>query len=86
MFKKNVVTPNIQQLEDHSSHPDQLPLADQQLPIIDVGAQTLSPNMQPAQSPSCVDEEDDSWMQFITDDAWCSAVSTNEPDLSFSLH
>ncbi|XP_074586783.1 NAC domain-containing protein 54-like [Curcuma longa] len=31
-------------------------------------------------SPSCADDDDkdDAWMQFITDDAWCSNLSTNE--------
>ncbi|KAL6973655.1 hypothetical protein U1Q18_027841 [Sarracenia purpurea var. burkii] len=34
---------------------------------------TMSPDVPLASSSSCMDEEDndESWMQFITDDAWC---------------
>lgn len=39
--------------------------------------ETMSPDQFPMASTSscCVEEEDkdDSWMQFITDDAWCSS-------------
>ena len=40
-------------------------------------SETMSPDL-PLASPSCIEEEDkdDSWMQFITDDAWCSSNST----------
>ncbi|KAJ6373729.1 hypothetical protein OIU78_029419 [Salix suchowensis] len=36
--------------------------------------ETMSPDV-PIASSSCVEEEekDDSWMQFITDDPWCSS-------------
>ncbi|GAB4850511.1 hypothetical protein Ancab_029821 [Ancistrocladus abbreviatus] len=39
--------------------------------------ETMSPDVQTTSSP-CIEEEDkdDSWMQFITDDAWCSSSST----------
>lgn len=35
--------------------------------------ETMSPDV--TMASSCVEEEDkdDSWMQFITDDAWCSS-------------
>lgn len=37
-------------------------------------SETMSPDL-PLASPSGIEEEDkdDSWMQFITDDAWCSS-------------
>ena len=40
-------------------------------------SETVSPDL-PLASSSCIEEEDkdDSWMQFITDDAWCSLNST----------
>ncbi|GAB4842737.1 NAC domain-containing protein 54 [Ancistrocladus abbreviatus] len=39
--------------------------------------ETISPDVQ-ITSSSCVEEEDkdDSWMQFITEDAWCSSSSS----------
>ncbi|KAF5730260.1 NAC domain-containing protein 86 isoform X2 [Tripterygium wilfordii] len=39
--------------------------------------ETMSPDV-PVASSSCMEEEDkdDSWMQFITDDAWCSSHDT----------
>ncbi|KAM0942141.1 hypothetical protein DsansV1_C15g0135141 [Dioscorea sansibarensis] len=47
--------------------------------------ETVSPDTAVGSSP-CIDEDDkdDSWMQFITEEAWCSNVSTSEPcdDLS----
>lgn len=44
--------------------------------------ETMSPDQVPMASTSscCVEEDDkdDSWMQFITDDAWCSSnAATN---------
>ncbi|XVF12174.1 hypothetical protein REPUB_Repub08aG0091600 [Reevesia pubescens] len=40
-------------------------------------SENMSPDLALA-SPSCIEEEDkdDSWMQFITDDAWCSSNTT----------
>ena len=40
--------------------------------------ETLSPDILMAASSSCVEEEekDDSWMQFITEDAWCASNSS----------
>ncbi|KAK3041888.1 hypothetical protein RJ639_002170 [Escallonia herrerae] len=44
---------------------------------------TMSPDV-PLASSSCMEEEDkdDSWMQFITDDAWCSSNPPNMEDIS----
>lgn len=42
--------------------------------------ETESPaDMTTVGSSSCADEDDkdDSWMQFISDDAWCSTLSSN---------
>ncbi|XP_015883764.1 NAC domain-containing protein 54 [Ziziphus jujuba] len=41
--------------------------------------ETMSPDQAQMASSSCVEEEDkdDSWMQFITDDAWCSSNAAN---------
>lgn len=38
-----------------------------------------SPTDMTVGSSSCADEDDkdDSWMQFISDDAWCSTLSSN---------
>ncbi|KAJ8771935.1 hypothetical protein K2173_027112 [Erythroxylum novogranatense] len=47
--------------------------------------ETMSPDV-PIVSSSCVDEEDkdDSWMQFITDDPWCSFnTATVGEDVSY---
>ncbi|KAL9432640.1 NAC domain-containing protein 86 isoform X1 [Citrus sinensis] len=45
---------------------------------ISIECETMSPDV-PINSSSCIDEEDkdDSWMQFITDDPWCSSNSTS---------
>ncbi|XAR48281.1 hypothetical protein NMG60_11031042 [Bertholletia excelsa] len=49
--------------------------------------ETMSPDVPLASSTSCMDDEDkdDSWMQFITDDAWCSsnAASIGSDDVDF---
>ncbi|KAL8130221.1 hypothetical protein V2J09_019376 [Rumex salicifolius] len=43
---------------------------------------TSSPNTMPISSPSCLEEDkDESWMQFITDDPWCSSTPSM-PDVS----
>lgn len=40
--------------------------------------QTPSPDVPLASSSCCIEEEekDDSWMQFITEDVWCSSNSS----------
>lgn len=50
--------------------------------------ETMSPDM-PVASSSCMDEDDkdDAWMQFITDDAWCSASGpsgSDDPCMTFT--
>lgn len=42
-------------------------------------SETMSPDVPVGSSP-CLDEDDkdDEWMQYISDDAWCTNVSSNE--------
>lgn len=54
-------------------------LASQYSPTVNNDYETMSPDV-PAASSSCLEEDDkdESWMQFITDDPWCSPNSPQE--------
>ncbi|KAM0037670.1 putative transcription factor NAM family [Helianthus debilis subsp. tardiflorus] len=67
VFKKNGVCV---ELEDNGNTSM---LVSQYSPTVTNDYETMSPEVHVASS-SCV-EEDESWMQFITDDAWCSPNS-----------
>lgn len=71
VFKKNGICSEIEEQQGQTSS---LSLLDYSQGVINEYDQTLSPDV-PLASSSCIDEEDkdDSWMQFITDDAWCSS-------------
>ena len=68
MFKKNGICSEIEEQGQCS-----LSLLESSQGVINE-YETMSPDVTMASS-SCLDEEDkdDSWMQFITDDAWCSS-------------
>ncbi|GLT65538.1 hypothetical protein SLA2020_379660 [Shorea laevis] len=71
VFKKNGICSEIDQDQQGQCS----------ISLLDQGSQGVTNNEYETMSPdvtmasSCVDEEDkdDSWMQFITDDAWCSS-------------
>ncbi|KAE8125931.1 hypothetical protein FH972_020692 [Carpinus fangiana] len=69
VFKKNGICSEIDQEQGQCS----ISLLEGSQGVIN-DYETMSPDVTMASS-SCVDEEDkdDSWMQFITDDAWCSS-------------
>lgn len=68
MFKKNGICSEIEEQGQCS-----LSLLESSQGVINE-YETMSPDVTMASS-SCLDEDDkdDSWMQFITDDAWCSS-------------
>lgn len=55
--------------------------------LINQDYETMSPDV-PIPSSSCLEEEDkdDSWMQFITDDPWCSSNPLNMSAEEVSHH
>ena len=69
VFKKNGICSEVDQEQGQCS----ISLLEGSQGVIN-DYETMSPDVTMASS-SCVDEEDkdDSWMQFITDDAWCSS-------------
>ena len=75
VFKKNGVCTEIEEQQGQSS----LSLLDYSQGAVN-DYETMSPDVPLASSTSCMEEEDkedkdDSWMQFITDDAWCSSTA-----------
>ncbi|KAL3512452.1 hypothetical protein ACH5RR_025169 [Cinchona calisaya] len=75
VFKKNGVCSEIEEQQGQSS----LSLLDYSQGVVNE-YETMSPDVPLASSTSCMEEEDkddkdDSWMQFITDDAWCSSTT-----------
>ncbi|KAF5734610.1 no apical meristem family protein [Tripterygium wilfordii] len=74
VFKKNGICSEI---EEQSGQCSSLMMATmiENSPIVTNEYETMSPDIVPVASSSCMEEEDrdDSWMQFITDDAWCSS-------------
>lgn len=68
MFKKNGICSEIDQEQGQCS----ISLLEGSQGVIN-DYETMSPDV--TMASSCMDEEDkdDSWMQFITDDAWCSS-------------
>ncbi|XP_027168992.1 NAC domain-containing protein 86 isoform X2 [Coffea eugenioides] len=75
VFKKNGVCTEIEEQQGQSS----LSLLDYSQGVVN-DYETMSPDVPLASSTSCMEEEDkedkdDSWMQFITDDAWCSSTA-----------
>ncbi|KAG1359505.1 NAC domain-containing protein 45-like [Cocos nucifera] len=74
VFKKNVVCAEIELQGQYS-----LMLMEGTQGVITTESETMSPDV-PVGSSSCLDEDDkdDAWMQFISDDVWCSNVSSNE--------
>nr|CAD1821199.1 unnamed protein product [Ananas comosus var. bracteatus] len=80
VFKKNVACAEVEEQGQCS-----IAMVESSLHVIpnsefDAAAAT-SPDV-PVGSSSCVEEDDkdDAWMQFISDDAWCtSTMSSNEP-------
>ena len=70
VFKKNVVCAVV---EDHGQCSSILLIESPQA-ITNDQYETMSPDL-PVGSSSCVnddDDKDDAWMQFITEDVWCS--------------
>lgn len=79
VFKKNGICSEIEEQQGQSSNSLSLLDYSSQGVVINEYEQTFSPDV-PLASSSCMDEEDkedkdDSWMQFITDDAWCSSTN-----------
>lgn len=73
MFKKNGICSEIEEQGQCTSTSLSLMESSPQGVINEY--ETMSPDV-PIASSSCVDQEedkDDSWMQFITDDPWCSS-------------
>ncbi|PKU80776.1 NAC domain-containing protein 86 [Dendrobium catenatum] len=68
VFKKNVVCTEVEEQGQCSLSVAESPQA------INNDYEITSPDVPLLGSSSCIEEEDkdDSWMQFITDDAWCS--------------
>jgi hypothetical protein len=68
VFKKNGICSEIDQEQGQCS----ISLLEGSQGVIN-DYETMSPDV--TMASSCMDEEDkdDSWMQFITDDAWCSS-------------
>lgn len=72
MFKKNGICSEVEDQQGQCS----ISLMESSSQGVMTDYETLSPDVQPAiTSSTCIDEEDkdDSWMQFITDDPWCSS-------------
>ncbi|URD93679.1 No apical meristem (NAM) protein [Musa troglodytarum] len=75
VFKKNVICTEVEEQAQCS-----IILGESsQGVVVAAEYETTSPDL-PVGSSSCVEEEDkdDAWMQFITDDAWCSTLPRNE--------
>ncbi|KAJ4972777.1 hypothetical protein NE237_005951 [Protea cynaroides] len=71
VFKKNGICSEIEE-----QGPSSLSLAESSQGMIMNDYENMSPDV-PVGSSSCIEEEDkdDAWMQFITEDAWCSSNS-----------
>ncbi|ONK71802.1 uncharacterized protein A4U43_C04F12550 [Asparagus officinalis] len=69
VFKKNVVCAEVEDQGQCSS----IVLIESPQTIVSDQYETMSPEVPIGSSP-CIDEDDkdDAWMQFITEDAWCS--------------
>ncbi|KAJ3692888.1 hypothetical protein LUZ60_011983 [Juncus effusus] len=78
VFKKNVVV--CTDIEEQGQCSITMLKTTQKILAMTNDYETASPADMPVGSSSCADElddKDDSWMQFISDDAWCSTVSSN---------
>ncbi|MCD7457566.1 hypothetical protein HAX54_035424 [Datura stramonium] len=81
VFKKNGVCSEIEELSQPSINVPsfEYPLTQgiNNNNVHDQQYQTPSPDVPLASSSCCIEEEekDDSWMQFITEDVWCSSSS-----------
>ncbi|XP_031280107.1 NAC domain-containing protein 86 isoform X1 [Pistacia vera] len=72
VFKKNGICSEVEDQQGQCS----ISLMESSSQGVMTDYETLSPDVQPTiTSSACIDEEDkdDSWMQFITDDPWCSS-------------
>lgn len=69
VFKKNVVCAEVEDQGQYSN----IVLIESPQAFTNDQYENMSPDV-PGGSSSCVEEDDkdDEWMQFITDDAWCS--------------
>lgn len=76
VFKKNVACAEVDQGQCSN-----LVLIESPQAITNDQYETMSPDVPGGSSP-CVDEDDkdDAWMQFITDDAWCSNNESGADD------
>nr|AXU39990.1 NAC protein [Lilium pumilum] len=80
VFKKNVILTEVEEPGVQCS----LTLIDGPQGMMITEYETMSPDV-PVASSSCIDEDDkddDAWMQFITDDAWCSSSEAANVDSS----
>lgn len=77
VFKKNVMCTEVEEQGQCS-----LAMVEIRSQVVSraVDYETASPGDMPVGSSSCIDEDDkdDAWMQFITDDAWCSNITSSE--------
>ncbi|KAJ4713598.1 NAC domain containing protein [Melia azedarach] len=84
VFKKNGIC---SEMEDQQGQSSGISLMESSQNVINNEYdQTMSPDVNPITSSSCCideDDKDDSWMQFITDDPWCSS---NSASASVSAH
>uniref|UniRef100_A0A1D1Y032 NAC domain-containing protein 74 n=1 Tax=Anthurium amnicola TaxID=1678845 RepID=A0A1D1Y032_9ARAE len=75
VFKKNVPIPEV---EDHQGQCS-FTMVENSQPGFANDYENLSPDVAMGTSSGVEeDDKDDSWMQFITEDAWCSTVSSAE--------
>ncbi|KAG6404279.1 hypothetical protein SASPL_136525 [Salvia splendens] len=78
VFKKNGLCSEVEELGQSSS----IPLLEHYMQGVSNEHETMSPDFPLASSSIvCIEEEDkddkdESWMQFITDDVWCSSSAT----------
>ncbi|KAJ3689184.1 hypothetical protein LUZ61_018348 [Rhynchospora tenuis] len=77
VFKKNVVV--CTEIEDQGQCSITMVENPPKIMSLSNDCDTESPADMTVASSSCADEDDkdDSWMQFISDDAWCSTLSSN---------
>ncbi|KAJ0966766.1 hypothetical protein J5N97_023683 [Dioscorea zingiberensis] len=86
VFKKNVVCAEVEEQGQCSLGFIETSSSQGVVTTQEYENETVSPDINGVGSSPCIDEDDkdESWMQFITEEAWCSNVSTSEPceDLS----
>ena len=85
MFKKNGICSEI---EEQGQCTASLSLMESSSQGVINDYETLSPDVPVASSSIEEEDKDDSWMQFITDDPWCSSSTAmvGGEDFSSDIH